>query len=609
VGQLGLLRCIGMTRWQLAKLIVYEVVPLGACGILCGIPIGLALTYFTMLLVPDYFGEFVVNFRGIAMAAIGGFVTTLVAAFIPAVAATTVTPLEASRPRARSSGKRGVIIAFGLALLLLTAQIWVIESRAHRSVMFTQWASFSIVLLYLFYALLAPLFIWLVSRPVVHFVATALGLRAKMLHDQVGHALWRSAGICCGLMVGLSLIVALTVFSNSFRAGWQFPKKFPEAYMWSFQQIDNEKLREVEQIRGISEYTVANARNAITVEMPTIGPQLVRSITWFLGCDPDSFLNLVQLEFKEGDRAEAIEKLKQGGHVLVAADFARTRNKHLNDRVKVWIGTVMREFTVAGVVDSPALDVASSYFQAQSEMRVVAVGSVIGTNDDLKKLWGIDAFNMVLLNFDLQTVPVPENWPPPENSTEGRKLPFWVYDRSDSVASRWKSYRERVVLDEIKAKLDTSAAFVGTVSELKEKIDENLSRITLLLSAVPGVALIVAALGVANLMTANITSRAKQIAMMRAVGATRGQILRLIIGEALVLGVLGCLLGLALGLHLSWNTKTMTQRMWGFDIGVMIPWLEVGAAVFLTVGLCLVAGLLPARHASRANVIDALHVP
>lgn len=608
VGQLGLMRCVGMTRWQLAKLIVYEVVPLGLFGIILGIPIGLALTWVTMMLVPDYFGQFVLSRFGIVIASIGGFFTTLLAAFIPAVAATTVTPLEASRPRARNTGKFGVVIALFAALILLAAQKWVIDNRAHRSVAFTYWASTSIVLLYLFYALIAPACIWLASRPVVSVVATALGLRGKMLQDQVGSALWRSTGICCGLMVGLSLIVALTVFSNSFRAGWDFPKKFPEAYMWSFEQIDNSKLKQIAEIEGISEYTIANARNAITVEMPAIGPQLVRSITWFLGCDPDTFLDLVRLEFKEGDRDEAIEKLKQGGHILVAADFARTRNKHLNDKVKVWIGQIMHEFTVAGVVDSPALDVASSYFQAQSEMRVVAVGSVIGTNKDLERLWRINAFNMVLLNFDLEYSEPPADWPPPRNSPEARRMPFWVFDESDSVASRWKSYQERLVLDEMKAELQTSAAFVGTVSELKEKIDDNLTRLTLLLSAVPGVALIVAALGVANLMTANITSRAKQIAMMRAVGATRGQILRLVIGEALVLGILGCILGLALGLHLSYNTKIMTQRMWGFDIGVHVPWLEVGAAVILTVGLCLIAGLLPARHASRSNVIDALHV-
>jgi ABC-type antimicrobial peptide transport system permease subunit len=71
---------------------------------------------------------------------------------------------------------------------------------------------------------------------------------------------------------------------------------------------------------------------------------------------------------------------------------------------------------------------------------------------------------------------------------------------------------------------------------------------------------------------------------------------------------LGSALGIALGLHLAWNVTTMTARFSGFATAVQIPWPLTSAAIALTVGLCVLAGILPARHASRANVIDALHV-
>jgi putative ABC transport system permease protein len=118
----------------------------------------------------------------------------------------------------------------------------------------------------------------------------------------------------------------------------------------------------------------------------------------------------------------------------------------------------------------------------------------------------------------------------------------------------------------------------------------------------------VAAIGVANLMTANVASRVKQLATLRAVGATRSLVLRMVIGEALILGLLGSGLGLGLGLHLAWNVSTMTERMWGYVFPFQVPWGFVAAAIGLTVGLCVLAGMGPARHASRTNVIEALHV-
>lgn len=607
IGQLGLLRCIGMTRSQLALLVVYEVLPLGLLGIALGVPIGLGLTWLTVRLVPDWFGGWVVSVQGLGLAIGGGLGTTLLAAALPALAAASITPLEASRPHARRSGKLSILIAACVAAVLLGGQYWVLQNQVHRSVDFAYWAVAAVVLLYLGYAAFAPLAVWLASGPSVAGIAAMLGLRRQLLQEQIGHAVWRSAGICSGMMVGLSLIVALTVFNSSFRAGWQFPKRFPAAYLWSFEQIAATNAAQIATIPGIGTFTVANAQNAIVYERPLLSDQWVRSVTWFLGADPDTFFDLLQLEFVQGEREAAIAKLRQGGHIIVADDFARTRNVKLDDMVKVWIGATMQELRVAAIIDSPALDVAATYFQAESEMRVAAVGSVIGTNEDLRKLWKIDSFNMVLLNFALSPEPAPADWPPPPETEAVRAMPAFVDDKRIPLEQRWRRYQEDQVLAELRRRTNTHG-FSGTVSELKDEIDNNLTRMTALLVAVPAVALVVAALGVANLMTANVASRAKQIAILRAVGATRGQVLRMVCGEALVLGVLGSALGLALGLHLAINTRLMSSRMWGFDAPVSIPWPSVVLSVSLTILLCLVAGMLPARHAARSNVIQALHV-
>lgn len=583
ISQLGLMRCVGVTGAQLAWLMFAEVVPLGIIGVASGVPLGLLMTLVTVWSVPEYLGEFAVSWTGMGLAVGAGLATTLVAATAPALASLTVSPLEASRPRARAPRAWLLAATGALAAGALGLQ-FVFMGRVQRDPLFLTNATTAIVALYLGYAMLGPVVVRVLSYPIVAAVARLSGVRTKLLQDQVGHAVWRSAGICCGIMVGLSLIVGLVVFNQSVRAGWQFPKNFPEAYIWSFNQMTADADEIVGTIGGIKEYTTANAINVIVEERKAFMEKVFLSVTWFLGCDPDSFFDMMKLEFIEGDKETAKSLLKQGEHVIVAKDFAVTREKKLGDTVKVWIGNQSqpRVFRIAGIIDSPALDIAATYFQAQSEMHVAAVGSVIGTNADLKKFYNIAGTKLVLINFR-------------ERAGDGAGR------ESGSTA-----VREEEILRDVKAALGAPQAFSGTVRELKEEIDREMKRMTTLLTAVPIVALIVAALGVGNLMTANVHSRSKQLAIMRAVGATRGLIARIVLGEALVLGLIGGALGWALGMHLARNTAEMTQRMWGLDVPYSVPWGYVLGAVGLTIGLAALAGMLPARYASRTDVVQAL---
>ncbi|MGE0478873.1 MAG: ABC transporter permease [Phycisphaerae bacterium] len=659
IAQLGLMRCIGLTGGQLALLMLVEVIPLGVIGVALGVPMGLGLTALTVSLVPEYVGAFPIRIdeiagaarvgvgallrsvwdnlwsTGIVLAATAGLATTLAATLLPILAAVSVTPLEASRPRARR-GRRWLMFATAAgALLVLGLQYstvygfspWLHDAltpasaflQAHlgfplpldglqRSPTFLSGATLVIVLLYLGYALLAPLVVWVIGSSAVLLTARLARVHTRLLQDQVGYAVWRSAGICCGLMVGLSLIVGLAVFSESVRNGWEFPKQFPEAYVWSFQQMRPDAEQRLRAVPGVRNFTAANAMNVIVEERPLLMEKVFLSVTWFLGIDPESFFDLVRLEFVEGERATAQRLMRQGGHVLVAEDFARTRNKHLGDTVKVFVGQRQHLFKIAGVVQSPALDIAAGYFQAHSEMNVVAVGSVMGANADMRRLFNVDGVKLVLLNFDLPPETPPAGWPPPRDTAAAAALGAEAFDERLPLASRWQRWREEQVLRAVAGQLENPQAFRGTVRELKDEIDRELTRVTRLLSAVPAVALIVAAIGVANLMTASVTSRARQLAILRAVGATRGLILRMVIGEALVLGVLGSVLGLALGLHLAHNTTTMTERMWGMAARLQLPWEYIMVSVALTIGLCVLAGIMPARHASRTNVVDALRV-
>ena len=107
-------------------------------------------------------------------------------------------------------------------------------------------------------------------------------------------------------------------------------------------------------------------------------------------------------------------------------------------------------------------------------------------------------------------------------------------------------------------------------------------------------------------MMVNVASRSRQIAVLRAVGATKSQIARLVLIEAMVLGLLGCVVGVALGMHTAYTDGVLTERMLGLPMPWVAPWGRVIAAGAITWTICVAAGIGPALRAARGNVIGAL---
>ena len=119
------------------------------------------------------------------------------------------------------------------------------------------------------------------------------------------------------------------------------------------------------------------------------------------------------------------------------------------------------------------------------------------------------------------------------------------------------------------------------------------------------VALTVGGLLVANTVMMSVYERIREFGVMRALGARRGFIFRLVLLEALLLALLGGVLGLGLGGAASSAINLYTLDQVGLALSAVTPRLSLFAlGVALTLGL--VAGLLPAYNASRIPVVEAL---
>lgn len=119
------------------------------------------------------------------------------------------------------------------------------------------------------------------------------------------------------------------------------------------------------------------------------------------------------------------------------------------------------------------------------------------------------------------------------------------------------------------------------------------------------VALFVGGLLVANTVMMSVYERIREFGVMRALGARRGFIFRLVLLEALLLALLGGLCGLLLGALGSWAINLYTGKEVGLALSAVTPRLALfSLGVALSLGL--LSGLLPARTASRLPVVEAL---
>jgi len=116
------------------------------------------------------------------------------------------------------------------------------------------------------------------------------------------------------------------------------------------------------------------------------------------------------------------------------------------------------------------------------------------------------------------------------------------------------------------------------------------------MARVPFWSLIVLSSGIITLLIASFQASAKEIAVMRAIGMTRGQLGRLLLGEALMTGICGIMLSLLSGFCIGW-TFTGWTRAWmmfgGLPISLSIPWLTLLKGICFAFILCVLMAALP----------------
>lgn len=171
-----------------------------------------------------------------------------------------------------------------------------------------------------------------------------------------------------------------------------------------------------------------------------------------------------------------------------------------------------------------------------------------------------------------------------------------TYKEGVSSASVAAAVRDRLIL-----RHGHEDFTITTQEDMLATLSNILDILTMAVGALGGISLLVGGVGIVTIMTIAVTERTNEIGLMMALGAYRRTILYLFLGESIILAALGGIFGLLLGVGLAQLIQLAVPAL-----PVHTPLSFAAGALLLSAGIGLVAGVLPARRASRLDPIEAL---
>ena len=147
---------------------------------------------------------------------------------------------------------------------------------------------------------------------------------------------------------------------------------------------------------------------------------------------------------------------------------------------------------------------------------------------------------------------------------------------------------------------DEEGYSVYNESQISDQMGKITGILSILLGGIAGISLLVGGIGIMNIMLVSVTERTREIGIRKAIGARPSVIMLQFLIEAIVLSLMGCIIGIGF----SWLAMQVINAIGNVNFGLSVK--VIGVAVFFSMAVGIVFGLYPAKKASSMKPIDAL---
>jgi putative ABC transport system permease protein len=256
-------------------------------------------------------------------------------------------------------------------------------------------------------------------------------------------------------------------------------------------------------------------------------------------------------DYIAGDPAKLLDQIHDG-EVVVGSVLAQRLGLKIGNKIPLGVGTAAREYPVAAIVND---------YQAGG--LILHMDRAVAQRDfDIQ---GISAYAIRVDHEHLATV---------------------------------QSALEKIAID--------NGLLLESFSDVQHKIDGMMAGVVGALWGMVSLGLLVAAFGVANTLTMNVLEQTRELGLLRIIAMTRNQVRKTIFAQALMIGLLALIPGIAAGVGIAYLINLATLPVIGHPVELEFhPWLLAGS---FAIGLVVVtaAAWLPAERAARLALTEAL---
>jgi putative ABC transport system permease protein len=550
--ELGMLRALGARRRSVLGFILAEAAVLGVTGSLAGLALGLGLArglaWLMGVTLGFPIGSVVVPASAVATALGAGILTALVAALQPAIRASRVSPVAALRELA--GRRRGLLSRFGwvLGALLIAGGVpgvlKAIRSDASGALAFALLPP-----LLLGVALVTPVLVRPLARLLSAPLQAVFGVEGRLAGDNIQRNRGRTSITSSGLMISFALLVMFSAIAVSWLSGLRanvlrgVRSDFVVEPRDLFQGAPTGFSPVLaDRVRGLPGAGVVSAVRMI--QQPDLG-----NFVALWGVDPPTYSRVVQPKVVEG-RADPFAAIAPD-EAAISAQLAQQKG---------WRpGKVLRLRGPRGPLDLTVVATVQDAWGTIVYAPASSLAAAYGPGDDA-----------------------------------------FLYAKAETKADRpqLRAGIQRLLGRYPQLEVVSNAEFL-------DKVDALVSRQMVFFYALVALAVVISAFGVVNTMAMSVFERQREIGVLRAVGARRWQIRRIVTDESLLIAGIAVCLGIVAGLGLG-VVLVRAGLAGGAKVPFVIPWKMLAATAALGITIGIAAAILPARRAARLDVVKAI---